>query len=93
MFLFELALLTRFSVSGRTSCAALQVWECMRANGIAPNAIAYSALISACDKCGEWERAVQVTPRPFALHLRHTRAPPRYTCVTLPPLRVTLASP
>ena len=44
----------------RDARGALALLKEMRASGVAPNVITYNAAISACEKGGQWERALSL---------------------------------
>jgi len=39
---------------------ALEVFDAMQAQGVRPNAVAFSAALSACEAGGRWKRAVEI---------------------------------
>eukprot|EP00959_Pyramimonas_sp_CCMP1952_P424715 8895890-Pyramimonas_sp.AAC.1 len=43
----------------KRTAQALKVFAQMRSEGVRPNTITYSALISVCEKGGQWERALE----------------------------------
>eukprot|EP00959_Pyramimonas_sp_CCMP1952_P044942 938970-Pyramimonas_sp.AAC.1 len=41
---------------------SLQVWQQMRRDGVVPNFKTHAALITACERCGQWQQALKVRP-------------------------------
>ena len=62
--------------------AGLALLESMHRRGLAPNVISYSAAISACEKGGQWQRALSLL-RSMVRHAVEAPAPPSSPTVPL----------